>query len=78
MKLTEKQQKLFWWLRSVMLLLMAIGGIVAGVQPGFLPASAPQVGGFLSAIAGAVATWAGSVMPGDTQPEPEKGNETPK
>ena len=75
MKLTTKQKRVFQWLRIVMLGLMTLGGIVAGAQPSFLPAVASQVGGFVAALAGGVATWAGSVLPsgeaGNEKPNPE-------
>lgn len=69
MKLTDRQIKIFWWLRASMLGLMAVGGVVAGLEPGFLPELAPRVGGFVAAIAGSVATWAGSILPVDEGPK---------
>lgn len=37
MKLTDKQRKFFWWLRTAMLGVMTVGGVVAGFNFDFLP-----------------------------------------
>ena len=64
MMLSARQIKIFQWLRMVMLGLMAICGTIAGFNFAFLPAVTPQVGGALAAVFGVIATWAGSVLPG--------------
>jgi hypothetical protein len=73
MKLTTKQKRIFQWLRIAMLGLMTLGGVVAGFNFAFLPAVTSQIGGAVAAIAGGVATWAGSVLPAG-----ESGNEKPE
>ena len=79
MQMTEKQKKVFVWIRNVCLLLMTLGGIVAGFNFAFLPAHTPQVGGIVAAIAGGISTWAAGLLPGgsddsglDTGPPPDK------
>jgi hypothetical protein len=80
MKLTEKQQRIFTWIRNICLLFMTLGGIMAGFNFAFLPAHTPQVGGIVAAIAGGISTWAAGLLPGgggddsglDTGPPPDK------
>lgn len=64
MKLSEKQIKWYRRLRAAMLLLVTVGGVVAGAQPDFLPVIVPKVAGFVAAVAGGVVTWAASQLPG--------------
>ena len=69
MKLTTRQVRIFQWVRMAMLGMMGLGGVVAGFNFSFLPTVTPQIGGATAAIAGAIATWAGSVISSQTTEE---------
>lgn len=68
-KLTQKQERFFWWLRTTFIGLMSASGALVGLN--LLPTLGTRILGGITAVCGALATWAGSILPGRGADEEE-------
>jgi len=61
MKLSDKQQRAFWWSSRIFALLALLSGAIAAF--GFMPPLGSQISGAAAALAGIVSRWCEQHLP---------------